>query len=189
MGHGPALLLATAVTVVGHEGATRTALLSAWTTINRPAEPARAGLGKEKVGADSKREERNGAGNGQDGSRGEEPPPSPDELAEPNVVTEQSVMREFVARHHERLRFNHDSKSGWYGNEHYWKPDRRQLAFSWSLDICRSKAPTRTVQKVRFSAAVETGAHAMREVATAQEDWDRATRSRHSARDKEPSYS
>ena len=115
MVHGPALLLATAVTVVGHEGATRTALLSAWTTINRAADPARTGLGTEKVGADSNREERNGAADGQDGSRGEEPPPSPDELAEPNVVTEQSVMREFVARHHERLRFNHDSKSGWYG--------------------------------------------------------------------------
>jgi putative DNA primase/helicase len=81
-------------------------------------------------------------------------------------------MREFVARHRDQLRFNHDSNSWLTWDGHYWRPDRRKLAFSWSLDLCRAKSATRTVQKIRFSDAVETGARAMREVATAQEDWD-----------------
>jgi putative DNA primase/helicase len=87
-------------------------------------------------------------------------------------ITEQSVMRTFVVLYADRLRFNHGNKQWLVWQEHYWRPDRKQLAFSWALDLCRSQPPNQNTQKVRFSAAVETGARAMREVATAQEDWD-----------------
>jgi putative DNA primase/helicase len=99
----------------------------------------------------------------------DDPGPEPDA---DGAVTEQSVMRAFVAIHSGRLRFNHDSKQWLIYQGHYWRPDRRQLAFSWALDLCRARSTTATVQKVRFSSAVETGARAMREVSTAQEDWD-----------------
>jgi putative DNA primase/helicase len=87
-------------------------------------------------------------------------------------VTEQAIMRTFVAIYIARLRFNHDSRQWLVWDGHYWRPDRRQLAFSWALDLCRTRSLSATVQKVRFAASVEQGARAMREVATAQEDWD-----------------
>jgi putative DNA primase/helicase len=111
---------------------------------------------------------------------GPEPPPEWEDQHPPNdealptdeTVTEQSVMRAFVAMYGDRLRFNHDSKSWLVWDGHYWRADQRQLAFSWTLDLCRSRSLSPTVQKIRFSSAVEIGARAMRKVATAQEDWD-----------------
>jgi putative DNA primase/helicase len=126
-------------------------------------------------------------------SRRPEPPPSPadddtpaeppplweashpandEELPPDETVTEQSVMRSFVAIYRDRLRFNHDSRSWFVWNGHYWQADRRQLAFGWALDLCRARSLSPTVQKVRFSSAVEQGARALPPLSTAQEDWD-----------------
>ena len=111
----------------------------------------------------------------------EEQHPPPDELAasvQLKLITEQSVMRAFVTKHRNELRFNHSSGGWLVWSEHFWKPDERRLAFSWSLDLCRrlaaaeGKAGRRVAEKVRFSAAVETGARAMPVVATAQGDWN-----------------
>jgi hypothetical protein len=49
---------------------------------------------------------------------------------------EQSVMRAFVAIHADSLRFNHASRDWLVWDEHYWRPDQRQLAFCWAaLDL------------------------------------------------------
>jgi putative DNA primase/helicase len=117
----------------------------------------------------------------------EQPPEEWDDIPAPilepgTLITEQEAMRLFINIHHEQLRFNH-SNGGWLiWRDNFWRPDERKLAFSWALDLCRelSKAvvardPTRaqaTIQKIRFSGAVEQGARAMPQVATTQTDWD-----------------
>jgi putative DNA primase/helicase len=146
-----------------------------------------ADFGLNKPGTDGARKARQQRENGElppvsdipDGKLGEPPrgwerehPTNNEALPDDTPITEQSVMRAFVARYRDRLRFNHDSRLWLIWDGHYWKPDRRQLAFSWALDLCRARSLSATVQKVRFSAAVETAARAMREVATAQGDWD-----------------
>jgi putative DNA primase/helicase len=111
---------------------------------------------------------------------GDEPPPDweehhptvEDAPATDAAITEQLVMRLFVARYAETIRFNHDSGQWLIWHEHYWRPDLRRLAFCWALDLCRARSTTATVQKIRFSSAVEQGARTMREVSTAQVDWD-----------------
>ena len=80
-------------------------------------------------------------------------------------------MRTFINAHHEQLRFNHSSGTWLVWSDHYWRPDERKLAFSWSLELCRELARTidgkdatkgrLVVEKVRFSAAVEQGARTM----------------------------
>jgi putative DNA primase/helicase len=123
-----------------------------------------------------------------DDKGGEDPPEEwnqdiPDPLIEAGaLITEQEAMRLFINIHHEQLRFNHSSGGWLIWQEHFWKPDERKLAFSWALELCRTlakqvkaKDPQKArlvIEKVRFSGAVEQGARAMPQVATAQTDWD-----------------
>lgn len=89
------------------------------------------------------------------------------------IITEQSVMLDFVAEHKGRLRYNHSSREWLTWHEHYWKRDEKQIAFAWSLALCRRMPRDRTIQKVRFARAVEEASRAQPEFATANEDWDR----------------
>jgi putative DNA primase/helicase len=88
------------------------------------------------------------------------------------LITEQSVMRDFIAAYKDKLRYNHDSKLWLIWKEHYWKNDGKQRAFAWALKTCRELPETTTLHKVRFASAVEQAARAQEEVATQTEEWD-----------------
>jgi putative DNA primase/helicase len=97
------------------------------------------------------------------------------------LITEQSVMRDFIAAYKDQLRYNHDSKFWLLWNEHYWKNDGKQRAFAWALEMCREleriypglkKSMRSMVQRVRFASDVERAARAQEEVATQTDEWD-----------------
>ncbi|MGY3621239.1 phage/plasmid primase, P4 family [Bradyrhizobium sp. USDA 10063] len=86
--------------------------------------------------------------------------------------SEQGVMREFIRRSKERLRYHHQRKQWFVWHDNYWKADGKQLAFADALDLCR-EIKDKPAQKVRFAAAVELAARAQVEVATEADEWDR----------------
>lgn len=89
------------------------------------------------------------------------------------LLDEQTIMRRFVAEHREQLRYNHDGHYWLLWDEHFWKIDRHQRAFDWSLELCRSLPPGTVHRRIRFSRAVEEGACVQVEFSTIATDWDR----------------
>jgi hypothetical protein len=90
----------------------------------------------------------------------------------PAVITEQAVMRMFVDRHKDELRYNHTTKDWLIWAGHTWKIDGKNKALSWALDLCRSFETDADTQRVRFASAVELAARAQPEFATESKDWD-----------------
>lgn len=86
-------------------------------------------------------------------------------------LSEQGVMREFIRRNEDHLRYHHQRRQWLVWREHYWKIDGKQVAFADALDLCR-EIKAKPAQKVRFAAAVELAARAQAEVATESDEWD-----------------
>lgn len=87
-------------------------------------------------------------------------------------LTEQMVMRQFVAAHKDDLRYNHDSGTWLIWHNNRWREDRKQKVLGMILALCRGLSPNATVQKIRFAKAVEDGSRSQEEVATVNENWD-----------------
>jgi hypothetical protein len=87
-------------------------------------------------------------------------------------LSEQDVMRAFIARNKDHLRYHNHRKQWLVWRGHYWKVDGKQVAFCDALDLCRG-IRAKPAQKVRFASQVELAARAQREVSTEAEEWDR----------------
>lgn len=90
-------------------------------------------------------------------------------------LSEQGVMREFVRRGKDHLRYHHQRRQWLVWHGHHWKVDGKQVAFADALDLCR-EIKAKPAQKVRFASAVELAARAQVEVATEADEWDRDER-------------
>lgn len=87
------------------------------------------------------------------------------------AITEQSVMRAFVADHAEQLRFDHTRGRWFVWTAHHWQEDNRKRAFYWALEHCHALG-VRKAERIGFANAVETAARAMPPLATAAEYWN-----------------
>ncbi|MGR4930618.1 hypothetical protein ACIPUD_28000 [Bradyrhizobium sp. CAR08] len=86
--------------------------------------------------------------------------------------SEHDVMREFIKRNRNHLRYHHQRRQWLVWREHYWKLDGKQVAFADALDLCH-QIRSKPAQKVRFAAAVELAARAQADVSTEADEWDR----------------
>lgn len=88
-----------------------------------------------------------------------------------SAITEQGVMREYVAAHADTLRYDHDRGRWLVWDQHHWRPDRRKKAFFYALEHCHRLNKAKT-DKASFANAVETMARAHPDVSTCADDWN-----------------
>jgi len=93
-------------------------------------------------------------------------------------LTEDGIALAFTKRHHDALRFCHDT-GGWYvWTGTHWRQNRDKLAFSWARALVRdlnrnAEFKTKAITgKAAFAGSVEKFAQADRAFAVTAETWD-----------------
>ena len=95
------------------------------------------------------------------------------------ILSEDRVALEFIARHVEHVRFDHSLKKWFVYDGHRWRQDQTQRAYAWTRELARELARNeatttrRTAGKAGFARGVEELASRDQRIAVVADDWDR----------------
>ena len=119
--------------------------------------------------------------NGRKAHRDKQPKPEPGaEITEPEPgaeITEDSAALDFMRRHRDQLRFDHDAGAWFCWTGSHWRREGTGLALEWARQLARSLSEDATAKgryrKTAFAAGVERFARVDRAFAVTADHWDR----------------
>ena len=92
-------------------------------------------------------------------------------------ITEDSAALEFMRRHRDQLRFDHDVGAWFCWTGSHWRKEGTGLALEWMRQLARSLSEDATAKgryrKIAFASGVEKFARSDRAFAVTAEFWDR----------------